>query len=126
MGPVVAVAVFGAAGSVFRYWIQEWISAGDTTRLPLATLLVNGIGCLLIGIFYWMCETHGVERTLRVGMMAGLLGGFTTFSGFALDGLRLLQAGAIGTCITLVVLQNVLGLVCVALGYRLPHWFGIG
>ncbi len=57
--------------------------------------------------------------------MAGLLGGFTTFSGFALDGLRLMQAGHYATCAVIVVLQNVVGFAAAFVGYRCGAWTGL-
>jgi CrcB protein len=93
-----AVAAGGAAGAVLRVWLSSAIqrlgpSAGTPADFPLATLVVNVAGSLAIGVLYvLLVERLAASLPLRGLLMAGLLGGFTTFSAFALETLLLVES----------------------------------
>ncbi len=80
------VAVGGALGSLGRYGLATALPHGRT-GLPLATLLVNAVGCLLLGVL----ASRPTQHWVRPLVGTGVLGGFTTFSAFALESDRLLQ-----------------------------------
>lgn len=98
-----AVAVGGAAGAVLRVVLTSWV-AGWQVRLghhpawlpldfPLGTLVVNVAGSLAIGVLYVvLVERLAAALPLRGLLVAGLLGGFTTFSAFALETLLLVES----------------------------------
>ena len=92
---ILAVAAGGALGSVLRYLfakaVNEWTGAG----FPYGTLGVNVIGCFVAGLcFVWLIERDAAQEW-RALIMVGVLGGFTTFSAFSVDALRLWeQSGA--------------------------------
>ena len=79
------VALGGAVGAVLRW------GAGLALPFPYGTLAVNVAGALAIGIL-WV----GLAQRLHPLLITGVLGGFTTFSAFSLDTLRLVEAGRIG------------------------------
>jgi fluoride exporter len=88
-----AIAVGGAAGAMARHGL--WLG---TTKLfgsafPWGTFVVNVIGCALIGVVFVAIDEHPSEPELRAFLMTGVLGGFTTFSAFALDAHGLTEAG---------------------------------
>jgi CrcB protein len=88
------VAIGGAVGSVMRYGtamaVQRWTRLG----FPLATLAVNIIGSFIIGwLAYLVIERDFMSVQARLVVMVGILGGFTTFSTFSLETLRLIQQG---------------------------------
>lgn len=86
------VAVGGAAGSVSRYLAQMAVARHFTHPFPLGTLLVNVLGCLLIGLFYALAEKGTLASpTLRLLLTTGFCGGFTTFSTFSYETLTLLE-----------------------------------
>ena len=93
-----AVAAGGAAGAVLRVWLSSAIQRlGHPVWLPadfpLATLAVNVAGSLAIGVLYvLLVERLAASLPLRGLLMAGLLGGFTTFSAFALETLLLVES----------------------------------
>lgn len=93
-----AVAVGGAAGAVLRVALSSWIArlahpAWLPADFPLATLVVNVAGSLAIGLLYVvLVERLAAALPLRGLLMAGLLGGFTTFSAFALETLLLVES----------------------------------
>ena len=93
------VAIGGALGSVLRYFLSLVIprSAGVAAGFPWPTFVANVLGCLCIGIFsglFLKCGT--LSPNLKLFLVTGFCGGFTTFSTFANENLALLQSGKIG------------------------------
>jgi len=89
------------------------VSRGTGTQFPWGTLVVNVAGCLLVGALGALFEPSSplhVRQDLRVLLVVGVLGGFTTFSAFSLEALLLLQRGA-----TLAAVGYVLGSVVACL-----------
>jgi CrcB protein len=92
------VAVGGALGTVARYWLAALVAALTGPGFPWGILLINVLGSFVIGFFGALTATEGrlfVESDIRVFVMVGLCGGFTTFSSFSLQTLELLEAGEI-------------------------------
>ena len=94
---LLAVFAGGGAGSVLRFLTGEasarWLGAG----FPFGTFLVNAAGTFLAGVlseFFLM--QGGLSPVWRAGLMAGFLGGFTTYSAFNTETLRLMEKGALG------------------------------
>src|SRR5579862_5935579 len=90
------IAAGGAAGTLARYGIAIW-AMPISHQLPYGTLIINIIGSLIIGFFGTLTLAHGkypVSENLRLFVMIGLCGGFTTFSAFSLQTLDLLRSGA--------------------------------
>lgn len=109
----------GALGTALRYGASLWFPALPD-RFPMATFLVNVVGCALFGILAaWMGATGVVREELRLFLLVGILGGFTTFSSFGFEGMRLLEAGQTVTALSYIVLSNVLGLAAAFGTYRL-------
>mgnify|MGYP001198264202 CR=1 FL=1 len=101
-----AVAAGGALGALARYAAQRLAGAGTTgpTAFPWALLLVNAVGCALLGVvmaYLTEAAAHGRRPAvlLRPFLGVGLLGGFTSLSGAALDAALLLRAGAVGPAV---------------------------
>lgn len=92
--------------------------------LPMGTFAVNMVGCLLIGFFAHLAETHSyMTPEARLFILVGLLGGFTTFSTFGFDLFSLIQDGKLVWAIVNAVTQVVLGLVFVYLGFWIAKFF---
>lgn len=120
MGDLIAVAVGGALGAVSRHGLSGWVESRWGSAFPWGTLLVNVLGCALLGaLVTWIDGGSGVSPRLRAALTTGLLGAFTTFSTFSLDTLVLWRSGAPGTACAHVALQLGLGLAGVALGVGL-------
>jgi len=92
-----SVAIGSALGGMARYWLSEAMIAWVGPAFPWGTLVINVVGSLVIGWFF-VLSGGNPERfigtpEMRSFVMVGLCGGFTTFSAFSLQTLRLLQAG---------------------------------
>ena len=118
MWPMICVAMGGAVGCVARFGAGLWVAKHYPQHGYSATLAVNLIGCLLIGILYGLCALRpDLSPALRVGLMVGFLGGLTTFSSFSLDTLRLLENGQLPLALGYVALS--------VLGGLLATWAGL-
>ncbi len=94
MNEALAVALGGAAGAIARWLISARIGGWLGSGFPWGTLVVNALGSFAIGIAAVLCvERFGLGPVARAGIMIGLLGGFTTFSTFALETLQLGEDG---------------------------------
>ena len=106
------IALGGAAGSVLRYLMVSAIGA------PLGTAAVNVLGSLAIGILFVVL---GSRESWHFLLMTGLLGGFTTFSAFSLDTLKLVEAGQPLQAAAYILGSVALSLIAVALGVALAR-----
>ncbi len=122
------IALGGALGSIARYWIAVW-AAPYSWSLPWGTVGINVAGSFLIGFFGTLTLQGGrypAPDWLRLFVMVGVCGGFTTFSSFSLQTLDLLRAGAWGRAWANVALSVLLCLAAVAAGHALAAQAGGG
>jgi len=108
------VAAGGAAGSVARYQMGRlmtlWLGPQAVSAFPFATLAVNTLGSLLMGLLAGVLLRTGGETDMwRLLIGAGLLGGFTTFSAFSLETAMLIQRGQVGVAGIYALLSLALG-----------------
>jgi len=88
------VFVGGGLGALLRYELGGLVQARAGAAFPWGTFAVNALGCLAIGVLAtWIDERGGASAAARAFLIAGLLGGFTTFSAFGLETWRLVEAG---------------------------------
>jgi CrcB protein len=103
LGRILAIAFGGAIGSIARYLLSGWVQRSPLLlrwgtfgpALPWGTFVVNLTGCLLMGFLAGLFqERFVVHPDVRSMILIGVLGGYTTFSSFALETLRLVQQGS--------------------------------
>jgi len=109
---LVTVAVGGGIGATLRYLLANAGQSLTISEFPLGTLIVNIVGCALIGLITALLigplSQH--REILRLLLIVGILGGFTTFSTFAIDTFELFEDGRIRQAMLYVVLSNVIGI----------------
>jgi CrcB protein len=123
----IAVALGGAIGSLARHGVNmAFLRTAPAAAVPYATFVVNGMGSAVIGLLAGLIAANRLElgASGRAFVFVGVLGGFTTFSSFALDTLTLARGGA-----GLAAAWNAAGQVVVALaacyaGFVAAHWRG--
>jgi CrcB protein len=110
---------------VLRYAVHTWVQRLTSTNFPLGTLTVNLVGCLVIGVLAAaFAGPIQIREEYRLGLVVGVLGGFTTFSTFGLETFLLMNLGQLGLAVLNIVLSCSIGLLAVWLGYRVgEHWF---
>lgn len=119
----VAVGLGGFVGALARFYISAAVlrAAGDRFGF-VATLAVNLIGCLAIGVLWSLSlRTNWLSPVMQRCLITGLLGSLTTFSTFALDSLNLLQAGRFGAATANAAVNLFVGLLLVWLGMLLAE-----
>jgi CrcB protein len=122
MGVWIAVAVGGALGSAARHGVNHLVHARWlTTRFPIGTVVVNLVGCFVIGLLAALLASNRLALRMywREFVFVGVLGGFTTFSTFGLDTLLLSRTHSAGQALANVAAQVIGGLFAVWIGYRL-------
>ena len=88
------VAIGGAIGSLLRYYVGQWALRLMGPAFPWGTLAVNVVGCFIIGVFAELiAQKFNASVELRLLLITGFLGGFTTFSAFSLDAISLFERG---------------------------------
>lgn len=114
---LILVGVGGFLGSVFRYLVTVLLARQFTSSFPLGTLTVNVVGCFLIGILFALSEKGNLlTPEWRIFLTTGFCGGFTTFSTFSYESIRLLQDGEILYLSLNVALSVIVGFAATYLG----------
>ncbi|HVI27550.1 fluoride efflux transporter CrcB [Hansschlegelia sp.] len=96
MVPALLVALGGALGSVARYLVNVAAARAFGMSFPWGTFTVNVVGGFVMGLIAAMLAFRSGSQELRVFLMTGVLGGFTTFSAFSLDAVTLWERGDAG------------------------------
>ena len=111
------IALGGGIGSMLRYLTAVVTNKYYASFFPLATFLVNIIGCLLIGTVMGLLEKNQVtDSSLKWLLVTGFCGGFTTFSAFGYENISLLQNQQTGLAFLYIAASVIVGLFAVWLG----------
>ncbi|MFL7791942.1 MAG: fluoride efflux transporter CrcB [Anaerolineae bacterium] len=115
MQKILWVGIGGFAGAVLRYLacghVQKW---AENSRFPYGTIVVNLVGCLIIGLLSWLADTRCIfTAEMRSFVFIGLLGAFTTFSTFSNETLGLIQEAKGDMAVVNIGTHLVFGLVAV-------------
>lgn len=118
METILFIAIGGGIGSVTRYLTSVWAAGKFGVGFPYGTLLVNVVGCYLIGLFMVLSTERFVLSThWRLLITSGFLGGLTTFSSFSYETLKLVEESSF-----LPAIQNIAANLFTGLA---ATWFGI-
>jgi CrcB protein len=121
MWELLAVGCGGFLGAVARWGLSSWVQRMTGPGFPYGTFAANMLGCLLIGLVFALVEARpGWPPHLRLFLMVGMLGAFTTFSTFGHETLDLLRDGSWGLALINVMGSATVGLLAVMAG----RWLG--
>ena len=113
-----AVAIGGASGATLRYAMNELFVRRGWYGLPMATLVVNVVGCFLAGfVLVWLERRGAATPFWRNLLMTGFLGWLTTFSAFGVELWQLLRADRFLLAAGTIASHLLLGVLAVALGF---------
>jgi CrcB protein len=120
--PYLWVMIGSALGGLLRYAISRWTMhlSPTSTSFPYGTVFINVLGSFVIGYFGTLTLQTGkypASDNLRLFVMVGVCGGFTTFSSFSLQTFEMMRGGAWGRALANVILSVVLCVVAVAVGH---------
>ena len=118
MTKLLFVALGGGLGSMLRFLTSFYIAKYYSGAFPLFTFAVNILGCLLVGVLFGFSGRF-LSENVRLLVIPGFCGGYTTFSAFALENLNLVQEGHYFVLITYILLSVVVGILAVWAGYQL-------
>jgi len=116
MNKLALIALGGLLGTLSRYWLSQWVDGRAASAFPYGTMTVNLLGCFAAGFLFQLLEHAVVSPDLQLAIFTGFLGGFTTFSAYALQTLVLTRGGMLSMAAVNVVASNVFGLAMVWIG----------
>jgi len=118
--PVLGVAVGGALGSLLRWWMSGAVQRLTGSVFPWGTFAVNAFGSFAIGVIAALSlERALVPPAVRVFLITGILGGFTTFSAFSYETFGLLRDAQWGPALGYSLGSVAVGVTCATLGFAL-------
>ena len=117
---ILLVALGSALGGIARFLASKGLYDAAPMQFPLPTLVVNVLGCFLIGLFYAISERTGLMTAdTRLFLTTGLCGGFTTFSAFAYENIVLMRNGTYSMVLVYITASVVMGILATFVGMNI-------
>jgi CrcB protein len=118
---IIYVALGGSLGALSRYGITLLSVKFFSSRFPVGTLIVNLLGCFLIGIVFTLgAEKDFISPSFRLFFITGFLGALTTFSTYGIESINLARSGDLNVSIANIAANNLVGFLLVLAGI----WIG--
>ena len=117
------IALAGGLGTLARYGLSGLVQRLTGATFPFGTALVNLSGCFLFGFLWvYLTEKSALPGDLRIIVLAGFMGAFTTFSTFVFETAGMLQGGQWLAASVNLLFQNLVGLAAILAGSALGRW----
>ena len=116
MYKILLLVAGGGLGTVARYVVSDYTHKYYLGNFPLGTLAVNMLGSFIIGLLWGVFDTENMSHHMRAFLFIGILGGFTTFSSYALDSYNMFKDGDMKLALLNVMANNVLSIGMVLVG----------
>ncbi len=121
----IALIAGGGLGASLRFLVSSWVDQRFTSPFPWGTLAVNFVGSLLIGLTAHLLQQRGITSpAIRLFLITGILGGFTTFSTFSAETVQLIESGRLPLAAANVLGSVAICLAAVAIGISLARNLG--
>ena len=112
------VFIGGGIGSLCRYGIARWMNSYEGA-FPVATLIANVVSCIALGIFVGYYIKNGMEQNLRLLLITGFCGGFSTFSTFSYETFDLFQNADYANAFANIASSLLICIFCIFLGIKI-------
>lgn len=122
VGLMIGIGVCGAIGAIARYLISGWFATPGNDSFPAGTLVVNVIGCFLLGLIALSAAGEALPTDVRRWLAVGLLGALTTYSTFGVETFALMEQGRASLACANIAAQLVCGLLAVWMGASLGRF----
>ncbi len=122
MTKILILMTGGAIGTFLRYSASGLVHKHIKTIFPFGTMAVNLTGALVIGFLWGLLDIEEMHTNVKNFLFIGILGGFTTFSSFALESMNLFRDGEVKFAIINILVSNLAGIVLVFLGFFLAKY----
>lgn len=120
----ITVGLFGALGSMLRFGIDR-LALSQNLHAAWGTFVINMVGCALMGLLWQIFQYRAdISESMKLGLLVGLCGGFTTFSSFSLQGIQLIQSGQLNASLLYLLASPFIGLFFCYLGIQTGRWMG--
>lgn len=116
MRNILIVMLGGAIGTFYRYILNNYFANLFAVSIGYGTAIANISGSFFIGLIYGIAENNSFNPSLKLFIIVGLLGGFTTFSSFALETINFIRDGAVKKAILYFIFNNFVGIGMAYLG----------
>lgn len=117
MHNIIYVFLGGGLGSVCRYLIGQYFTTSDSS-FPIGTFVANFLACLILGVLLGYQMKDDFNQNLSLLFVTGFCGGFSTFSTFSSESLKLFQSNQAGVALFYIGGSIIMGLIAVYLGYK--------
>jgi CrcB protein len=118
-----AIGTGSFIGGILRYLLSQFVQSKFLSAFPFGTLIVNIIGCFLIGMVFGLTDRGTLTPEWRLFLATGLIGGFTTFSAFSFETVGLLRDGQLLYASAYIVGTVIIGLLATFIGISIIKLF---